>query len=195
MAHINLLPWREEQRKERQRQFAVVAVGSVILMALIILLVHINVAHVIDDQQSRNRYLQQQIAKVEDQIKEIRNLEKEKQRLLDRMNIIQQLQQNRPEIVHLFYEIARRVPSGVYLTSIKQTGQKLVIKGVAQSNARVSAFMRQLDASDWLTGPQLDVIQTKAKGQERSSDFTLRVQQVSKQQNKAKSGNGKGKRQ
>jgi len=195
MAHINLLPWREEQRKERQRQFAVVAVGSVILMALIILLVHINIARVIDDQQSRNRYLQQQIAKVEDQIKEIRNLEKEKQRLLDRMNIIQQLQQNRPEIVHLFYEIARRVPSGVYLTSIKQTGQKLVIKGVAQSNARVSAFMRQLDASDWLTGPQLDVIQTKAKGQERSSDFTLRVQQVSKQQNKAKSGNGKGKRQ
>jgi len=193
MAHINLLPWREEQRKERQRQFAVVAVGSVILMVLIILLVHINVAHVIDDQQSRNRFLQKQIAKVEDQIKEIRNLEREKQRLLDRMNIIQQLQQNRPEIVHLFYEIAKRVPSGVYLTSIRQSGHNLVIQGVAQSNARVSAFMRQLNASDWLTNPQLDVIHTKAKGQERNSDFTLRVQQVSKSKQSGKGGKGKRK--
>ncbi|HKK04642.1 MAG TPA: PilN domain-containing protein [Gammaproteobacteria bacterium] len=192
MAHINLLPWREELRKERQRQFAVVAVGSMILMALIILLVHINIAHLIDEQDSRNRYLQQQIAKVEDQIKEIRTLEQEKQRLLDRMNIIQRLQQNRPEIVHLFYEIASRVPSGVYLTSIKQSGHKLVIQGVAQSNARVSAFMRQLDASDWLSNPQLDVIQTKSKGDERSSDFTLRVQQVSKTQQEAKNAKGKG---
>jgi len=180
MAHINLLPWRLELRKERQRQFAVTAIGSVVLMGLIVLLVHINIARSIDVQQSRNDYLKGQIAEVEKQIKEIRDIEAEKQRLLDRMNIIQRLQRNRPEIVHLFDEIARCVPEGVYLTSTKQTGTSLVINGVAQSNARVSAFMRNLETSEWLTNPQLDVIQSKGKDQDRSSTFTLRVTQVSK---------------
>ncbi len=180
MAHINLLPWREELRKERQRQFAVVAIGSVVLMGLIILLVHLNIGRNIDNQDSRNRFLKKQIAEVEKQISAIRNLEREKQRLLDRMDIIQRLQRNRPEVVHLFDEIARRTPDGVYLTSIKEGGSNMVLRGVAESNARVSAFMRNLDASDWFTNPRLDVIQSKAKGAERSSDFTLRVAIVAK---------------
>lgn len=180
MAHINLLPWREELRKERQRQFAVVAIGSVVLMGLIILLVHLNIGRNIDNQDSRNRFLKKQIAQVEKQISAIRNLEREKQRLLDRMDIIQRLQRNRPEVVHLFDEIARRTPDGVYLKSIKEGGSNMVLRGVAESNARVSAFMRNLDASDWFTNPRLDVIQSQAKGAERSSDFTLNVTIVAK---------------
>lgn len=191
MAHINLLPWREELRSERQRQFAVVAVGSVILMALIILLVHLNIERQIDNQQSRNNFLQTQISQVEKQISAIRNLEKEKQRLLDRMNIIQRLQRNRPEVVHLFYEIAKRTPNGVYLTSVSESGSNLVIRGVAESNARVSAFMRRLDASDWLSNPQLDVIHSKAKGSQRNSDFTLRVTVVAKDEKTQKKGRKK----
>lgn len=191
MAHINLLPWREELRKERQRQFAVVAIGSIILMLLIVALIHINVAHLINNQNSRNHFLRVQIAQVDHQISQIRNLEREKQHLLDRMHVIQRLQQDRPEIVHLFYEIASRTPSGVYLTTIKQTGHNLLIKGVAQSNGRVSAFMRNLDASAWLTDPQLDVINTHEKGQERSSDFTLHVTQVTKVKDESKKAKGK----
>lgn len=175
MAHINLLPWREELYKEHQRQFIVVAAGSVILMGLILLLVHINVEHSIDSQQARNHFLQNQIAKVEKQIHTIRDLEKKKQRLLNRMDIIQRLQRNRPEVVHLFDQIARRTPNGVYLTSLRESGNTMIFKGMAESNARVSAFMRNLNASKWFTNPQLDVIHSKAKGGVRRSDFTLHV--------------------
>jgi type IV pilus assembly protein PilN len=99
------------------------------------------------------------------------------------MNIIQQLQRRRPEIVHVFDEMARRVPDGIYLTNIKQQGQSLVIEGVAESNARVSAFMRNLDASDWFTNPRLVVIESKEKESVRTSNFTLNVTQVSPNSN------------
>ncbi len=182
MAHINLLPWREELRRERQRQFAVVSLGSMVLMGLIILLVHLNIGGRISAQEARNRYLDDEIQKVEKQIKEIRSLEAEKDRLLARMEIIQRLQSSRSEVVHVLDELVRTLPDGVYLTSFKQSGTKLSLSGVAQSNARVSAFMRNLDASSWLGNPRLQVIQAQGakKGVDTGSSFSLVVDQVSR---------------
>ncbi len=148
MARINLLPWREELRKEQQRQFLTIMGLSVVLMILIILAVHIQYANLISTQNKRNQFLVAQIAEVDAQIKEIEKLERDKQSLQARISVIQQLQGNRPEIVHLFDEIARILPQGLYLKSIEQKGKTITIVGYAQSNARVSAFMRNIDASD-----------------------------------------------
>ena len=185
MAHINLLPWREELRSEQQRQFLTILGLSVVLMILIILAVHLQISGSISYQNSRNNFIKKEIGKVEKQIKEIDDLAKAKKRLLARMDIIQQLQHNRPEIVHLFDELVRILPDGVHLTSIKQSNRALVINGIAQSNARVSAFMRNLDGSDWLANPVLDVIE---KGQDNSNErkFVLRATQVSKSDENAK---------
>lgn len=181
MAHINLLPWREELRRERQRQFLTTLVLSVILMGVIILGVHLRLAAMIDHQESRNRYLQNEISKVEKQIKEIDQIEEDKQRLLARMEVIQQLQRNRPEVVHLFDEMLDIIPDGVHLDSMNQSGDKVVLNGVAESNARVSAFMRNIESSDWLTDPRLEVIEKKGKGDEQDSSrsFVLHMSQVS----------------
>jgi type IV pilus assembly protein PilN len=179
MTRINLLPWREIQRKEKQRQFASIAIGAVILMSMIILYIHMYIGGQIKAQNARNDYLKSEIASVDKKIKEIQELESEKKNLLSRMNVIQQLQGKRPEIVHLFYELMRNVPSGIYLTGVAQKGSSLVIDGVAQSNARVSAFMRNLDMTDWLENPRLEVIQSaKGKGAEHTSTFKLHVQQT-----------------
>ena len=182
MAHINLLPWREEQRREQQRQFLTVIGLSAVLMALIILAVHLRIAGMIDHQESRNRFLQSEISKVEKQIKEINKLEDDKKRLLARMEVIQELQRNRPEVVHLFDEIARIIPDGIHLDSLQQSGDKLVLNGIAQSNARVSEFMRNIEGSDWLAGPRLEVIEKKGKKDQRDNarSFVLHLSQVRK---------------
>ena len=183
MAHINLLPWREELRREQQRQFVTILGLSVILMGLIILVVHLRIAGMIDHQESRNRFLQAEISKVEKQIKEIEQLEEDKRRLLARMEVIQQLQRNRPEVVHLFDELARIIPDGIHLESMKQSGSDLVLNGIAQSNARISAFMRNIEGSDWLANPRLEIIQKKGKADERdaSRSFVLHLAQVRKE--------------
>jgi len=178
MTRINLLPWRERQRKELQRQFASIAGGAVVLMGAIIFYVHLHMAALIDAQNARNEYLNKEIAVVEEKIKEIKSLESEKQNLLTRMDVIQQLQTRRPEIVHLFDEFVRNVPEGVYLTEISQRANAIKIKGVAQSNATVSRFMRKLDESEWLVDPRLEVIKADLKGRIRTSTFTLHVEQV-----------------
>lgn len=178
MAKINLLPWREAQKKEQQRQFAFMAVGSSIFMVLVIVYVHIHFSGLIAKQNDRNAFLQQQIDEVEKDIVAIKSLESDKQNLLARMNIIQQLQTSRPEIVHLFDESAKSLPSGVYLTSIKRSGQTVKVEGVAESNANVSTFMKNLDSSEWLAGPRLDVIDSSKKQFEGLSWFNLRVAQT-----------------
>ena len=180
MARINLLPWRDELRKEQQRQFLTIMGLSVVLMILIILAVHIQYANLISTQNQRNQFLTAQIAEVDAQIKEIEKLESDKQSLQARISVIQQLQGNRPEIVHLFDEIARILPQGLYLKSIKQEGKTITIVGYAQSNARVSAFMRNIEASDWLDKPVLDVIKLANKKENDSREFTLRCVQVNK---------------
>jgi len=179
MTRINLLPWREIRRKEQRRQFFSVGAGAAVLMGMILFYVHLHFGAMIEEQDRRNKFMQDEIASVEAKIAEIRALETKKQQLLARMNIIQQLQARRPEIVHVFDELVRAVPAGMYLTRISQQGSTLVVEGVAQSNARVSSFMRNLDGSEWFTGPRLDVIEADGREQARSSRFRLTVNQVS----------------
>ena len=176
MAHINLLPWREEQRQEQTRQFATVTVLSMVLTGAIIFLVHVTFNNQIEHQKFRNKILQDEIAQLDVALKEIEGLEETKEKLLSRMDIIQSLQQKRPQIVHLFDEIVRTVPEGIYLTGIKQSGTTININGVAESNGRVSAYMRNIDHSDWMATPKLSVIESK-KGTLRSSEFVLKTSQ------------------
>lgn len=176
MAHINLLPWREEQRQEQTRQFATVTVLSLVLTGALVFMVHVTVNNQINHQKYRNKMLQDEITTLDASLKQIEALEETKDQLLARMDIIQSLQQQRPQIVHLFDDFVRTVPEGIYLTSIKQQGPQLTIKGVAESNGRVSAYMRNIDASSWMATPKLKVIETR-KGTLRSSDFTLTTSQ------------------
>lgn len=177
MAHINLLPWREEQRKEQTKQFIVLLSISAALTFALITLVHVNVNKMIDHQNYRNGILQTEIKKLESQLKEIKGLEETKQKLLSRMDVIQSLQQKRPQIVHVFDEITRTVPEGIYLTAIKQEGNMFTITGIAESNGRVSAYMRNIDASEWLKKPKLKVIETKRKDG-RGNEFVIEMQQT-----------------
>ncbi len=172
MAHINLLPWREEQRQEQTRQFATITGLSLLLTAALVFLVHVTVENQIDHQKFRNKMLQDEIATLNKALEQIAELEETKAQLLARMDVIQSLQQRRPQIVHLFDDFVRTVPEGIFLTQITQDADQLTIKGVAESNGRVSAYMRNIDASDWMSTPKLKVIKTK-KGVQRSSDFTL----------------------
>lgn len=176
MAHINLLPWREEQRKEQTRQFTTIAGLSVLLTAAAVVLVHATYSRQIDFQNQRNTILESEISTLDASLKQIASLEETKEQLLARMDIIQSLQQQRPQIVHLFDDFVRTVPEGIYLTKISQSGETLTIKGVAESNGRVSAYMRNIDNSDWMSTPKLQVIETK-KGTLRSSNFTLTTSQ------------------
>ena len=178
MANINLLPWRDELRKEQTRQFVSVGVFSIILTAVILFVVQVNVQRVVDHQTGRNNILQTEIKRLDNELKEIRGLEETKAKLLARMEIIQSLQQKRPQVVHLFDEIVRTVPEGLHLDSVQQSSNLLTITGVAESNGRVSAYMRNLDASDWMTKPKLTVIQSRRKDG-RGSEFKLVVQQSS----------------
>lgn len=178
MPHINLLPWRQTLRAERQRQFVVVAVGAGIMMALAVAFVHIEFSAQIESQKIRNDFLNKTIAAVEKEIAEIKTLKADKKALLARMDVIQRLQHSRPEIVHLFEEIARNTPKGVYLKSLTRNGDNLNINGVANSNDYVSAFMRRLDSSEWLTNPKLDIIETDRKAGSKARSFRLQVKQT-----------------
>jgi type IV pilus assembly protein PilN len=178
MPRINLLPWREEQRKQRLKNFGIAAGSAVAVAVATVLYAHLTVSRFIDYQDARNKYLQTEITTLDKQIAEIQELETTKERLLARMQIIEQLQRSRPEVVHIFDELVRRLPDGVYLKSVKQTGNRLSIKGVAQSSTRVSALMRNIDASEWLTDPGLDVVETKEQGRSRNSEFTIFASQV-----------------
>jgi type IV pilus assembly protein PilN len=177
MGQINLLPWREERRKEKTAEFAAVT-GIIGIFALVIVGAgYLHVGHIESYHKLRNKYLETQIEILNTKLQEIKNLEETKANLLARMNVIQALQRSRPEIVHLFEEIVTTIPEGVWLQDIKQTDKTLRIEGKAESNARVSAYMRNLEASAWLKNPTLEVIEAD-KG-ERIAKFALRLQQES----------------
>lgn len=178
MARINLLPWRDELRKERLKQFQVIAGLAAVLMLAVIMLVHLRMEAITDNQNSRNSYLEKEIKVLDNRIKEIKELEKEKARLLARMDIIQQLQGSRPQVVHVFDELVTTLPDGVYLTKIKNNGASITLDGFAQSNARVSSYMRKVDNAGWLTDPRLDVIETMDQKGQRISKFALKVRQT-----------------
>jgi type IV pilus assembly protein PilN len=176
MPRINLLPWREAQRKERKLAF-MVALGAAAVCAFVVMgAVYMLYNAMIDAQVRRNELLQQQIKILDRQIEEINNLEQTKRQFIARMEIIEKLQRSRPEIVHVFDQIVKTLPDGVYLTSVTQAGEHLKFTGVAQSSTRVSAFMRNIDASQWMRNPTLEVIQS-ASGVFGSS-FTLDAEET-----------------
>lgn len=182
MAGINLLPWRAERRKQRQQEFFSLTVLAVLATVAVMLLVHFYISQMIEYQNQRNRYLQSEVAVLDQKIKEIQDLDAKKKRLIAKMEIIQQLQLNRPEIVHLFDELARTIPDGVVLLDLAQTDNNLLINGVAQSNARVSGYMRNLESSPWLQDPILNVIEAKQGARDnkepQGAKFTLQVKQA-----------------
>ncbi len=180
MPRINLLPWREAERKRRQREFGVAAAGAVVAAIAVVIATIFAYSQMISNQEARNTRLTNEIVELEKSITEIDGLERQKERLLARMDIIEQLQKSRPEIVHLFDEIARQLPDGVYLTGLKQTGSRVEIRGVAQSSTRVSALMRQVDASEWLMDPEVERVETTQAGNSRQSEFIVYLKQVRK---------------
>lgn len=189
MPHVNLLPWREELRKRRQKEFAVMSVAAVLSMLAIIMFVHLYFNSMIAYQQDRNHFLEQEISKLDKKIEEIKELDNEKARLIARMQIIQQLQASRPEIVHLFDELVYAVPDGVYFTQIQQKDRQITLNGMAQSNARVSSLMRKLSQSMWLEKPKLIQIKAqdnKTTGAFKLNDFNLRVNQSKPNQGEKK---------
>jgi type IV pilus assembly protein PilN len=179
ITQINLLPWREEKRQDAKKTFLTTLAITAVLAAVIVVLIHVQMQSKIDYQLSRNRFMSNEIVKVDEEIKEISELQKVRRSLIERMEVIQDLQGSRPSIVHLFSEIVSTVPNGVFLKSLSQTGGNLLVKGEAESNARVSTYMRNLSSSEWLKDPNLTVIEIEDKKVNRISTFTLTVQQTS----------------
>ena len=175
MARINLLPWREERRKARQKEFVSLLVLSALAGVLLTGLIYTLYSGRIANQNSRNEYLQAQITQVDAQIAEIKQLDDKKANLLQRKQVIEQLQSNRSQMVHLFDSLVRTIPDGVALTAIKQEGNILTLTGRSQSNARVSTYMRNLESSGWMTHPDLDVIEAKDGNSGLPYEFNLKV--------------------
>jgi type IV pilus assembly protein PilN len=180
MVRINLLPWREELRQQRQRDFLTAIGLSVALVLSLMAAIHMHIEGLKDHQNARNQLLQTEIAAVDKKITEIKEIEDKKNKLLVKIELIQNLQESRPQIVHLFDELAKRTPEGVFLTQFKQIGKELTMDGKAQSNARVSTFMREIENSDWLSSPKLSIIKgmdkdegAKQQGSGQLSEFTL----------------------
>lgn len=178
MAHINLLPWRENQRRYRKRQFGIQLLGMALLAGLAVVYWHMMILQQIDHQNNRNALLKAEIARVDKKIVEIKDIEKRRAQLIARMNIIQDLQVSRPQIVHLFDELVETVPEGAHLVSLDQRGSAVTMKGRAQSNARVSSYMRNIDGSLWIGGAALKIIQNKDKTGTGMSHFELAARQV-----------------
>ena len=173
MPRINLLPWREAERKRKRQEFFLSLGAAVATAGLVTLLGYWQMTAAIQNQQERNDLLTREIAALDKQIEEINGLDAQKRRLLARMEIIETLQRSRPEIVHVFDEVVRVLPEGVYLTFLKQTGTRFELRGVAQSSTRVSSFMRNIDSSEWLAEPTLQIVETKANDASRGAEFTL----------------------
>lgn len=171
MARMNLLPWREEKRKAQSKMFGIQMASGVVMTIVGCLAFNTYITGNSDHQKGRNNYLQSEIRSLESELSEIAELETTKGKLLSRMEIIQHLQTQRPQIVHLFHEIASAIPSGIQLSNMSQTGEQLTLKGRTQSNARVSEFMRLLDASPWMSDPSVRNI--TAEKDTNSSTFEL----------------------
>ena len=177
---INLLDWRQERRDRLKKQFLVLlGLGAAAAITLVIL-AWITALQTVDHQTARNDYLKGQVAETEKKIKEIQDLAKTKANLLARMKVIEQLQANRSAMVHFFDEIVNTLPDGVMLTGVKQVGANVTLEGVADSNGRVSTYMKNLENSQWFDAPKLVVIKTSEKDKLRKSEFTLEVKTLNK---------------
>lgn len=175
MARINLLPWREEQRRRKNQKYFAQLLALVVATGGSVFVYQQIVESSVQYQRQRNAYLQNETELLQESLVEIHELERTKSHLLSRMQIIHQLQRQRPQVVHLFHELAATIPEGVALLSIEQTDQSLTLKGVSDSNARVSTYMRQIDASDWFSKPTLEGIEVEEGG--TNNVFSLQIEQ------------------
>ena len=173
MANINLLPWREERRQELKQEFLVVLGLVAGLAVALVFLANMMVSGAIDGQKARNNYLQQQISELDQQVKEIKELDKKKNELLDRMKVIQELQGNRPIIVRIFDELVRTLPDGVFYNELSRTNNAIKLQGIAESNNRISSLMRRIDKSDWFSEPNLTAVKAEPMYGEQASQFNL----------------------
>ena len=182
MAKINLLPWREERRKELLNEFLIMLGLVALFAALAVGIVHFYHSQLIERQNTRIGYIDKRIKEVDKKITEIKELEKQKESLLSRMRAIESLQRDRPLVVHLFDELVKSLPEGLSIVNLKQEGPKITITGEAQSNARVSSFMRKIEQSEWIKGAKLKVIKESNKGKGSTTktvnEFMLTFEQV-----------------
>jgi type IV pilus assembly protein PilN len=183
MAQINLLPWREERREERQQRFFATVGAGVMFAAAILYGVVFFANALIGEQNQRNSFLKTEITVLDKKIKEIKTLEAERDRLLARMQVIQELQTSRPKVVKVFDALVRTVPEGIHLEKVARKGDTITLNGVAQSNARVSVFMRQLDDNAEFKESKLNVIKRTSSKEDAIRKFTLGVNE-SKPKNK-----------
>ncbi len=187
---LNLLPWREMRQREMDRKLVGIGTGAAVVMLLLVFQAYLYHSNLIEVQTGRNNFLKEEIKKVEKEIAEIKELKKQRQALISRMNVIYQLQGSRTQIVHVFEDFVRLMPEGIYFKSLVQKGALLSIEGTAQSNARVSALMRNLDESNWFTAPNLEVINVKNEGTDRVSQFKLKITQTDKSAKKDQDKSG-----
>ncbi len=191
MARINLLPWREELRTERKRQFFGILGLAVVVGALVAILVHMTYESLITNQQGRNSFLKTEISQLDKKIREIEKLEKQRDELLKKMQIVQDLQQSRPLVVRLFDELVRQIPTGVYLTDFSRKDKKLNLKGKSESTPRISAFMRNIEKSKWIQKADVSGIKADKKGTVPTTVFTMTAQQVGIKKEGGKKKGGK----
>lgn len=184
MARINLLPWRDWERRRLRQRFLLSLVLALVAGIVIIVWASFMVDGAVSRQQGRNRYLREQTAHLDTKIKAIDQLKKTRDRLLARMKVIEKLEQSRPLVVHLFDQLTRTVPDSVYLTSVVNKDGDLSIEGVAQSPSGVSAYMQNIASSPWLDDPNLKVVRTKKEGTTRRSRFTVTTKLMQPQQKK-----------
>ena len=179
MARINLLPWREQLREERKQRFLVAMGGTLVIAVGLVFLGGPYLSGAVEQQEARNGFIKKEIAALDARIKEIKELKERRQQLIERMKIIQDLQGNRPIIGRIFDQLVRTLPDGVYFTELKRVDKNISIVGAAESNNRVSSLMRNLDASDWLTAPNLTEVKAVTAGAvDQANTFQLTVQQT-----------------
>lgn len=175
MANINLLPWREQRREQRRKEFLAILGAVVVAGLLVTVAAHIVISGQIDYQNQRNEYLRAEIGKLDRQVAEIKDLQSRRNQLVDRMKVIQDLQGTRPVIVRIFDEIVRTLPEGVYYRGIQRAGTVITVQGTAESNNRVSSLMRKLEASDWFADPVLKSVKANPEFGEQGNDFEMTV--------------------
>ena len=188
MARINLLPWREQLREQRKQQFVATLIGMVMLGAALIFIGDQVFSSLINEQLSRNSFIERENQALDARIKEIQELRKKRQELIERTKVIQDLQGNRPITSHVFDQLARTIPEGVYFTAVRLTGKHISIEGAAESNNLISSLMRRQDASDWLALPSLAEVKALELDGQEASQFKLTVQQTKPHEDEAGQG-------
>lgn len=178
MITVNLLPWREAQRQQKRAQFIRVLVGVAVLSALMVYAAQHFLSIELENQQARNQFIQERISRLDEQIREIETLRTERAELIDRMQVIQQLQGDRPIIVHVFDEIAGVTPDEVYFTSLTSTGTQIRLVGFSRTTGQISQLLRNFENSEWFDNPILGSVSTQGSGSQTRNRFEIRVQRI-----------------